>query len=599
MRRQVWIGMAACAAALASCQTPTPTPKGPEASLGRHNVVILVTDGLRYASVNPTDAPELDALRAAGVNFTNSHSVYPTVTTANASAIATGHYLGDTGDFANTVYAGQTTLPSANGALLPFLENDNILRDMNARFSGNYLGETSLLEAAVAHGFSVAALGKIGPTAIQKLDALTAVGAIVLDESTGSAEGIMVSPELAARLEAAKLPPKPPARTYPNQSQLGWFTTAATDVVLPQMKASGKPFVLLVWSNDPDVSQHNQKDAEDQLSPGINGATGRGAIANASSALGRIRAALKAQGLEATTDIFVTADHGFSTVSKEAMGSYAAGLNYKGVPAGELPPGFLTIDLGHALGLPVFTPAGAPVDPAQGQFPTGASAMLGPDGQHPRIVIGANGGSDLIWLPEGDARALVPRIVATLTQQRYVAAIFVDDQYGKIPGALPMSAVRLVGSARTPRPAIVVGFASHSTGCALPELCAVEIADTPLGQGQGQHGGPSRADTRNFMAAIGPDFKSGFVNDAPVSNADIAPTIARILGFTLPARGKLRGRVIAEALWNEPARPYSAETKRSAPAANGFVTVLNLQRAGGAEYYDAAGAEGRTVGLKP
>ena len=145
----------------------------------------------------------------------------------------------------------------------------------------------------------------------------------------------------------------------------------------------------------------------------------------------------------------------------------------------------------------------------------------------------------------------------------------------------------------------MVGFRSHSTGCALAELCAVEIADTPLGQGQGQHGSPSRADTRNFMAAIGPDFKSGFVNDAPVGNADIAPTIAHILGFTLPSRGKLKGRVITEALRNGTTTPSDAVTKRSAPAANGFVTVLNLQRAGGAEYYDAAGAEGRTVGLKP
>ena len=38
-------------------------------------------------------------------------------------------------------------------------------------------------------------------------------------------------------------------------------------------------------------------------------------------------------------------------------------------------------------------------------------------------------------------------------------------------------------------------------------MCAVEIADTGLQQGQGMHGSFSRADTMNFMAAIGPDFK--------------------------------------------------------------------------------------------
>jgi arylsulfatase A-like enzyme len=62
---------------------------------------LFVADGLRPGSVNAKDAPTLDALREQGVSFLNSHSLYPTFTTPNASAIATGHYLGDTGDFAN------------------------------------------------------------------------------------------------------------------------------------------------------------------------------------------------------------------------------------------------------------------------------------------------------------------------------------------------------------------------------------------------------------------------------------------------------------------------------------------------------------------
>src|ERR1700761_8731591 len=68
------------------------------------NVVIFVADGLRYDSVTPDIAPTLWNLRHDGVDFTNSHSLYPTVTTANGSAIATGHYLGDTGDYANTLF---------------------------------------------------------------------------------------------------------------------------------------------------------------------------------------------------------------------------------------------------------------------------------------------------------------------------------------------------------------------------------------------------------------------------------------------------------------------------------------------------------------
>ena len=62
------------------------------------------------------------------------------------------------------------------------------------------------------------------------------------------------------------------------------------------------------------------------------------------------------------------------------------------------------------------------------------------------------------------------------------------------------------------------------------------------------HGSFSRAETMNFMAAIGPDFKRGFVDPAPVSNADIGRTIAQILGLTIKPHGRLLGRVIAEAM---------------------------------------------------
>ena len=74
-----------------------------------------------------------------------------------------------------------------------------------------------------------------------------------------------------------------------------------------------------------------------------------------------------------------------------------------------------------------------------------------------------------------------------------------------------------------PMPAIAISFRTFSAGCDAPLRCAVEIADTGLQQGQGMHGTFSRADTNNFMAAIGPDFKAGFVDPAPVSNAESSP----------------------------------------------------------------------------
>src|SRR5258708_9916204 len=62
-----------------------------------NNVVLFVADGLRPGMVNDQTAPTIASLTKNGVQFTNTHSIFPTFTTANASAMATGHALGDTG----------------------------------------------------------------------------------------------------------------------------------------------------------------------------------------------------------------------------------------------------------------------------------------------------------------------------------------------------------------------------------------------------------------------------------------------------------------------------------------------------------------------
>ena len=80
----------------------------------KRNIIIFVADGLRHGSVNAQDTPALWRVRNEGVHFENSYSLFPTFTTANASAIATGHRLGDTGDFSNGLYVGYRIFESEN-----------------------------------------------------------------------------------------------------------------------------------------------------------------------------------------------------------------------------------------------------------------------------------------------------------------------------------------------------------------------------------------------------------------------------------------------------------------------------------------------------
>ena len=630
----------------------------------RHNIIIMVADGLRRDSVTPETMPTFFALRKAGVDFSNSHSVFPTFTTANASAIATGHGLGDTGDYSNTLYPGIWLTKPENldntGYLTPFIENDPILANMNAAFNGNYLGEPTLLGTAQAAGFNVAAIGKLGPTAIQQVDqvhwnsygVLSAGSAILIDDATGTASGFFLPNDLREQLEAAGVPADAPTRTNgyaetsqqansftgdaktpgtlaANYTQQQWYADVITKGLLPRFaadaaaKTGAKPFVLLFWSRDPDGTQHNQGDSLQSLSPGINGDSSKRALRNADHDLKQILDYLDANpALKATTDVVLTSDHGFATISRREIAAdstttnaVSGALEYELVGKeaaqirGTLPTGFLAVDLAVRGSMRLYDAAvrstgSAPsafqeviVGGEKSQHPSSGSALLGTtiqriDGSDARIIVATNGGSDLLYIPSGDEK-IVQSTLSLLTQLDYIGGIFIDDKFcptpAACPGALPLSAVGLVGSSKIPRPAIVVTykvFYQHPGDL----LSAAMISDTNLQEGQGQHGGFGREQTFTNMAAIGPDFKQGYADQIPAGNIDLAPTFAHILGLDLAGNGTLKGRVLSEALTQAaaPAAPAAVKLLVSAPTASGNRTVLQFQEQNGVRYYDQA-----------
>jgi hypothetical protein len=378
-----------------------------------------------------------------------------------------------------------------------------------------------------------------------------------------------------------------------------------TKVLLPLFKERDRPFLLVYWSRDPDGTQHNQGDSLNQLTPGINGPTARAAVQEADRNLAALRTALADNDLAGTTDVLVTSDHGFSTISKGSSSSFAKSQSYSDVPAGFLPPGFLAIDLAQALGLPMYDseqlkPTPVRIDAMAGQHPKTGNGLLGADPKNPEVVIAVNGNSDLVYLPGAAAAALLPKIVDFLLTQDYVSGLWVDDSFGTLAGTLPLSQIGLVGAAKTPRPALLVGFASGDTGCGNPSACGYAVTDWNLQQGQGFHGSFGRADTYNNMAAVGPDFHTAYTDPAPVSNADLAVTMARLLGLSLPA-DPLRGRLLSEALvgpWATAEPPSLAGLLASPPGGpQGQKTIVRYQDAAGVRYFDAGGFVGRTNGL--
>jgi arylsulfatase A-like enzyme len=598
------VGLTALSASTAFAQNSPP-----------RNLILFVPDGLRALKVTPESAPAMAALRDKGVNFKNSHSLFPTFTMANASGMATGHYLGDTGTFSNSIFTGHPTAVQ-NGSVIPFIEHDQVLGDLDEQFNGDYLNEETLLKAARNAGFSTAAIGKVGPTLVFDHTERSGTKSIILDDQTGAVDkdgkliGIPLSDEIKAALTAANLPlatpsrgdngkagdAKTPGTVVANVAQQGYMADVAAKVVLPMFKARNKPFVLVFWARDPDGSQHNTGDSLNTVTPGINGPTSMAAIRNTDNNLAQLRKALDDLGLSATTNIIVSADHGFSTISKESKTSTTIKGSYPDTPAGFLPLGFFAIDLSKALDLPLFDPNDKNAAVADNAYPKAGNALLGKDPAKPELIVATNGGSNLIYLPTWD-KALAARTVKALLAQDYISGIFVDDSLGSFPGALPMSAINLSGKAVTPHPAIAVSFRSYSTGCDEPTTCSVEVADTVLRQGQGMHGSFGRGDTMNFMAAIGPDFKAGYVDALPVSNADVGITAAKLLGLSRKANGHLIGRVMTEAMPKGKTPKAVSDTVSSKPDAQGLRTVLLLQRVGEQRYFDVAGFPGRTVGL--
>src|SRR6202171_3143214 len=480
MRRAiVWLsaGLTVLSAGMASAQNSTP-----------HNLILFVPDGLRALKVTPETAPAMAEVRDKGVNFKNPHSLFPTFTIAHGSAMATGHQLGDTGTFSNTIYTGFGSAP-AGDTVVPFIENDAVLGDVDEHFGGDYLNEETILKMARAQGFSTAAIGKVGPTLLfDHTDRADRPGlhSIVIDDSTGGKTGVPLSDEMKAALTKAGLPLAAPSRggngksgdaktagtLVPNTVQQGYFADVASKIVLPMFKERAKPFVLVFWSRDPDGSQHNTGDSLNTVTPGINGPTSLAGIKNADNNLAQLRKALGDLGLSATTNIMIAADHGFSTISKESKTSPAAKVSYEDTPKDFLPMGFLAIDLAKALNLPLFDPNNKNAAVADNAHPKAGNGVLGQDPAKPDVVIATNGGSDLVYLPNKDKK-LAERTVKALLEQDYVSGLFVDDNLGRFPGTLPLWDLGLKGKAGTPNSAIGVNFRSYSTGCNEPTNCSV------------------------------------------------------------------------------------------------------------------------------
>jgi arylsulfatase A-like enzyme len=593
MTTRLRIFVSACSFMLLG-MTPSLRAQPQETGAAARRVIIFVWDGLRTDDLTPEITPNYFALARSGVAFADHHAVYPTFTMMNSASIATGTYPGVHGFYGNVVYAPAARGKNAKGADIDFsapafIEDFGVVEAVRDAYQGRLTLVSTMLQAAQAKGLTTAAIGKFGAAFIQDYKR----GGIILDEDAAMPlafakelqqagyplprnsvnayepgalalakdNGDPTAPLFIARLKDGQTGDPLDRSGALSRRGFAYLTDIFVNYILP----NNKPDLTIFWSKEPDATSH-------AYGPGTYNSID--ATRMNDEILGRIVEKLRQLGWEHSTDLIITQDHNHSTVSGDVANYPLRAIVDRGVgphdPHGYSVSGFVrTAELLTRDGLKAFDGAGCRDIPILSGI-TGDGTRLYPakDDQHGKtcgrvqkytspsyavpkpvpagaVVVAANAGSDYLFVPDGNMDTVKDAVVSLQSRLQF-GAIFVSDRYGGISGTLPMSLIKTESSTNGRAPDIIVSFSFDET-VSVAGKSGVSYASSI--NRRGDHGSFSPTDTHISLMASGPDFKSGLHDPLPTANVDIAPTVARILKFSMP---NAQGRVLEEALKGGP-----------------------------------------------
>jgi arylsulfatase A-like enzyme len=255
----------------------------------KRHVLVVVWDGMRPDFVSEKNTPALWKLAQEGVIFRNHHSVYPSATNVNGTALVTGVYPGHSGVIANYEYR-----PSIDRKHPIAVELPAVVEKGDQLSGGKYISFPTIAELVQKAG---------GRTAI----ATTKTVGLLLDRHVDPA-----SPKNGVTLFVGKA--LPPGALAPIVAALGpfpsahlqqdvWTTKALTDFLWKE----GVPDFSVLWLGNPDLTEH-------ESAPGAPAALA--ATKSADENLAAALSSLDQKGGRETTDVFVVSDHGFSTIKR-------------------------------------------------------------------------------------------------------------------------------------------------------------------------------------------------------------------------------------------------------------------------------------------
>lgn len=432
-------------------------------------------------------------------------------------------------------------------------------------------------------------------------------GTVTLASNNGNPTAGLATTKLA---DGVTVDPRSTAGS-PNNAANEYLMNAYLNYILP----TENPDLSLIWFRTPDSTEH----AYGPGSPNY-----RDGLRSQDALLGLLLDKLDQLGLSKTTDVIIANDHGHSTVGGDpayfplrALSGNASDQSGTVVTTATDANGYsvsgdvrladlLTRQLGATYGNTFFDGNGCSYDPvhsgikADGTnvYPTQTDSSGSVCGRAGTLyttpsyavpatlpagatVIAANGGSDYVYLPDHDT-ARAQAIVTVLQSRPEYGAVFVNSRYNPsacasggsgtpFPGTLCMNRVNLE-STQTSTPDIIASF-NFSPNATTAGNAGVPGTEYESAQNNwGMHGSFGPRDVHNTLVAYGPDFKSGFIDTLPSGNVDVAPTVAQLLGITLP---QANGRVLAEALaGNSDAYTVATGSITPATAATGL-TIQN------------------------
>ena len=281
------LGSVALAMVLAATPRQPPQSEPEPARL----IAIFVVDGLRPDSINQTDTPTIQRLRTEGVDYVNSHSVFPTSTRVNAATLVTGTYPARHGIVGNSMF-----VPAVN-AEAPLDTGDFRQLMRLGEVDGRVVTAPTLGEILQRSGRRLVTLssGTTGNGYLLNPQARDGAGVAIhglFDAGKTAAYPSAISHEVIRRFGS---PPPDPDDT----GQMQWTDRVLRDYVIPELR----PDVFIDWMGPLDSAQHEH---------GVGSPPAKAALRAIDESLSRTIAAMQALTPPRRIDLVITSDHGFA-----------------------------------------------------------------------------------------------------------------------------------------------------------------------------------------------------------------------------------------------------------------------------------------------